>query len=442
MEQKELSFEANVNRKDEQSLSNERIVLSISEIVDSVKNELQAKFRDIWIQGEISNLRRPSSGHLYFTLKDESSQLSAVCFRMRARYMKFQPEDGMDVVVRGSVSVYVPRGQLQFMVEQMEPLGRGALQVAFEQLKARLEAEGLFDPAHKRELPLLPSKVGIVTSSSGAAIQDILRVLRRRNDRVSILLYPTRVQGEGAAAEIAEAIERLSRRPDIDVIIAGRGGGSLEDLWPFNEEIVARAIYDARVPVISAVGHEIDFTISDFVADLRAPTPSAAAEIVSGKREELLSRVSALSRQCQQLISLQIASRKAQYQALIGRRAFIDAQSRVRMLIQSLDELRFRLTGVVPSVMERRRVSLVQNDKDLRQLTLFLLKTQRQGIENWTERLRAYSPQQVLDRGYAIVTSASGAIVRAPREVSSGEKIQVRVAKGVFSARREEDNGV
>jgi exodeoxyribonuclease VII large subunit len=442
MEQKELRFEANVNRKDEQSLSNERMVLSISEIVDGVKNELQAKFRDIWIQGEISNLRRPSSGHLYFTLKDESSQLSAVCFRMRARYMKFQPEDGMDVVVRGSVSVYVPRGQLQFMVEQMEPLGRGALQVAFEQLKARLEAEGLFDPAHKRELPLLPSKVGIVTSSSGAAIQDILRVLRRRNDRVSILLYPTRVQGEGAAAEIAEAIERLSQRPDIDVIIAGRGGGSLEDLWPFNEEIVARAIYDARVPVISAVGHEIDFTISDFVADLRAPTPSAAAEIVSGKREELLSRVSALSRQCQQLISLQIASRKAQYQALIGRRAFIDAQSRVRMLIQRLDELRFRLTGVVPSVMERRRVSLVQNDKDLRQLTLFLLKTQRQGIENWTERLRAYSPQQVLDRGYAIVTSASGAIVRDPQEVSSGEKIQVRVAKGVFSARREEDDGV
>jgi exodeoxyribonuclease VII large subunit len=441
MEQRELSFKANVNRKDEQSLSNERIVLSISEIVNGVKNELQAKFRDIWIQGEISNLRRPSSGHLYFTLKDESSQLSAVCFRMRARYMKFQPEDGMDVVVRGSASVYVPRGQLQFMVEQMEPLGRGALQVAFEQLKARLEAEGLFDPARKRELPLLPSKVGIVTSSSGAAIQDILRVLRRRNDRVSILLYPTRVQGEGAAAEIAEGIEHLSRRPDIDVIIVGRGGGSLEDLWPFNEEVVARAIYDASVPVISAVGHEIDFTISDFVADLRAPTPSAAAEIVSGKREELLNRVSALGRQCRQLISLQIASRKAQYQALIGRRAFIDAQSRVRMLIQRLDELRFRLTGVVPSVTERRRVSLVQNEKDLRQLTLFLLKTRRQGIENWTQRLRAYSPQQVLDRGYSIVTLASGAIVRDPQEVSAGEKIQVRVAMGEFSARKEEDDG-
>jgi exodeoxyribonuclease VII large subunit len=441
MEQRELSFKAKVNRKDEQSLSNERIVLSISEIVNGVKNELQAKFRDIWIQGEISNLRRPSSGHLYFTLKDESSQLSAVCFRMRARYMKFQPEDGMDVVVRGSASVYVPRGQLQFMVEQMEPLGRGALQVAFEQLKARLEAEGLFDPAHKQELPLLPSKVGIVTSSSGAAIQDILRVLRRRNDRVNILLYPTRVQGEGAAAEIAKGIGHLSRRPDIDVIILGRGGGSLEDLWPFNEEVVARAIYDASVPVISAVGHEIDFTISDFVADLRAATPSAAAEIVSGKREELLNRVSALGRQCRHLISLQIASRKSQYQALIGRRAFIDAQSRVRMLIQRLDELRFRLTGVVPSVMERRRVSLVQNEKDLRQLTLLLLKTQRQGIENGTQRLRAYSPQHVLDRGYSIVTLASGAIVRDPQEVSAGEKIQVRVAKGEFSARKEEDDG-
>jgi len=441
MEQKELSFTANVSRDDKRSFTDERVVLSISEIVNSVKAELQAKFRDIWIKGEISNLRRPSSGHLYFTLKDETSQLSAVCFRLRARYLKFQPEDGMDVVVRGSASVYTPRGQLQFMVEQMEPLGRGALQLAFEQLKARLEREGLFDSAHKKELPLLPAKVGVVTSSSGAAIQDILRVLRRRNDRVNILLYPTRVQGEGAAAEIAGGIEYLSKRSDIDVIIVGRGGGSLEDLWAFNEEVVARSIYDAAVPVISAVGHEIDFTIADFVADLRAPTPSAAAEIVSGQREELLSRVTALSRQCRQLISLQLASRKAQYQALIGRRGFIDAESRVRMLIQRLDELRFRLTGVLPTVMERWRVSLKQNEKDLRQLTLFLLKTQRQGIENWTERLRAYSPQQVLDRGYAIVTSDSGAIVRDPREVSKGERIQVKVARGEFSARKEEDDG-
>jgi len=441
MEQKELSFTESASLNDKQNLSDERVVLSISEIVNSVKAELQAKFRDIWIKGEISNLRRPSSGHLYFTLKDESSQLAAVCFRLRARYLKFQPEDGMDVVVRGSASVYTPRGQLQFMVEQMEPLGRGALQLAFEQLKARLKREGLFDPAHKKELPLLPAKVGVVTSSSGAAIQDILRVLRRRNDRLNILLYPTRVQGEGAAVEIAGGIEYLSKRSDIDVIIAGRGGGSLEDLWPFNEEVVAWAIYDARVPVISAVGHEIDFTISDFVADLRAPTPSAAAEIVSGKREELLSRVTALSRQCRQLISLQLASRKAEYQTLIGRRGFIDAESRVRMLIQRLDELRFRLTGVLPSVMERWRVSLKQNEKDLRQQTLFLLKTQRQGIENWTERLRAYSPQQVLDRGYAIVTSASGAIVRDPQEVSNGERIQVNVARGEFSARKEEDDG-
>jgi exodeoxyribonuclease VII large subunit len=429
MEQQQLSF------------TEERIVLSISEIVNDVKNELQGKFRDIWIQGEISNLRRPGSGHLYFTLKDDSAQIAAVCFRLRARYLKFQPEDGMDVVVRGSASVYTPRGQLQFMVEHMEPMGRGALQLAFEQLKERLETEGLFDVAHKKELPVLPSKIGVVTSSSGAAIQDILRVLRRRNDRINILLYPTRVQGEGAAAEIAAGIQFLSDRPDIDVIIAGRGGGSLEDLWPFNEEVVARAIYEAKVPVISAVGHEIDFTIADFVADLRAPTPSVAAEIVSGKREELLNQVKALSRQCRQLISLQLASRKGKYQELIGRRGFIDAQSRVRMLIQRLDELRLRLTGTLPLVMERWRVSVDQYEKDLRQVTMFAMKARRQRIEAWKERLRAYSPQQVLDRGYAIVSLATGEIIRDPAKVSPGERIRIKVSKGEFTARKEDDDG-
>lgn len=441
MEQKKLSFTEDLRLDDRRAPRGERIVFSISEIVNSIKDELQVKFRDVWVKGEISNLRCPSSGHLYFTLKDEDSQLAAVCFRLRARYLRFQPEDGMDVVVRGSVSVYLPRGQLQFMVEQMEPLGRGALQLAFEQLKERLAREGLFDPAHKKELPLLPSKVGIVTSSSGAAIQDILRVLRRRNDRVSILLYPTRVQGEGAASEIAEGIGYLSNRKDIDVIIVGRGGGSLEDLWPFNEEVVARAVYNSTVPVISAVGHEIDFTIADFVADLRAPTPSAAAEIVCGKREELLARVTALRRQCKQLISLQLASRRALYQSLIGRRGFVDTQSRIRMLIQRLDELRFRLNTVIPSILERRKLSLGQMEKDLRRSAILLLKNQRQRTENWTQRLRAYSPQQVLDRGYAIVSSAAGSIVRDPAEISAGERIQVRVAKGVFAARKEEDDG-
>ena len=264
----------------------QRQVYSVSELTQRLKGLLETQFPDVWVAGEISNLRPATSGHLYFTLKDSNAQLRAVCFRSQARYLKFKPRDGVSVIARGRLSVYEARGEYQLLVELLEPAGLGALQLAFEQLKAKLAAEGLFDTARKKPLPVLPRTVGIVTSPSGAVIRDILRVLRRRYRNMNALLYPVRVQGEGAAQEIVQAIEHLNRRGGVDVMILARGGGSLEDLWAFNEEDVARAIAASRIPIISGVGHESDFTIADFVADLRAPTPSAAAELVVHRKQD------------------------------------------------------------------------------------------------------------------------------------------------------------
>ena len=260
-------------QQQELKLFEERQILSVSQVVHGVKVQLETKFRDIWVRGEISNFVTPGSGHQYFTLKDNEAQMRAVCFRSQNRLLKFRPENGMDVIARGTVSVYPPRGEFQLIVETLEPVGPGALQLAFEQLKTRLESEGLFDQKHKKDLPLLPAKIGVVTSPTGAAIQDILRVLWRRNDRLNVLIFPAKVQGTGASAEIIQGIEYLNTREDVDTIIVARGGGSLEDLWAFNDEALARAIFGSRIPVISAVGHEIDFTIADFVADLRATHP-------------------------------------------------------------------------------------------------------------------------------------------------------------------------
>jgi exodeoxyribonuclease VII large subunit len=417
----------------------ERRILRVSDLVGELRVELESRFRGVWIQGEISNLRRPGSGHLYFTLKDDEAQISAVCFRLRTRYLKFQPEDGMDVVVRGSVTVYPARGQLQVMVEHMEPLGRGALQVAFEQLKARLQAEGLFDPEHKKKLPLLPVRIGVVTSPTGAAIQDILRVLQRRNDRVGVLLYPARVQGREAAREIAAGIACLDARPDVDVIIVGRGGGSMEDLLPFNDEVVARAIFKSERPVISAVGHEIDFTIADFVADLRAPTPSAAAEIVCGRREELQSRVRLLTGRGGQAVRFQLHRHRGRFDRLVRSRGFVDAESRVRFLIQRLDEVRIRLQSSLGPLRERLQGRLRQLSRDLERSVSLLLRSRRQRLTAASEKLNAYSPLLVLQRGYAIVTSADGRVVRDPNAVQAKELIHVRVVGGSFRARKERD---
>jgi exodeoxyribonuclease VII large subunit len=419
--------------------TDEQQVLQVSELLERVRRETESQFRGVWIQGEISNLRRPGSGHLYFTLKDRDSQLAAVCFRMQLRYLRFEPEDGMEVVVRGTVTVYPARGQLQVVVDHMEPQGRGALQLAFEKLKAQLFAEGLFDPVRKRPLPLLPSRIGVVTSPSGAAIQDILRVLQQRNDRVSVLIYPARVQGREAAAEIAAGIRYLDSRPDIDVIIVGRGGGSLEDLWPFNEEVVARAIYAAETPVISAVGHEIDVTISDFVADLRAPTPSAAAELVCGRWEDLDERIRQLSRRLLQSIRLHLAGKRQALARLTGSRGLVDVEARVRLIAQRLDDLTERLRVALPPLLRDRRMRIDLLDRELQRRIEQRLQNLRHLLQSRLERLKAYSPMLVLERGYAIVTDSGGRIIRSPEAVAVKELIHVRVARGEFRARKEPD---
>lgn len=427
MEQLFLNFEAA-----------ERRIYKVSELVSEVRRELEGGFHDVWVQGEISNLRKPPSGHWYFTLKDKDAQIAAVFFRLRNQLLRFDPEDGMDVLVHGSITVYPPRGQLQMLVETMEPLGRGALQLAFEQLKAKLHAEGLFDPARKKKLPLLPRRIGVVTSPSGAAIQDILRVLKRRNDRIDVLIYPTRVQGKGAAEEIVAGIDYFNTRDDIDVLIVGRGGGSLEDLWPFNEEIVARAIFRSRIPVISAVGHEIDYTISDFVADLRAPTPSAAAEIVSAHREELLRRVENLERRAAQAVRYLLQGFRQRLERLRRSRGFVDAETRVRFLLQRLDEARLRLQGSLGPLLERLRRRVDDATRALQHGMELLLTGAEHRLERLQGQLEAFSPLRVLDRGYAIVTNAAGRVVREPDDVQPKELIHVQVKGGRFDARREE----
>jgi exodeoxyribonuclease VII large subunit len=314
----------------------------------------------------------------------------------------------------------------------------GALQIAFEKLKGRLNKEGLFDPSTKKKLPLLPSRVGVVTSPHGAAIQDILRVLRRRNDRLNILIYPARVQGAEAPAEIVRGIQYLDRLEDIDVIIVGRGGGSWEDLWAFNEEIVARAIFEAETPVISAVGHEIDYTIADFVADARAATPSAAAEVVSGTREELRQAIAALSGNLRQAIRLVLASKRGSLQRLASNRGFVDAESRLRLYAQRLDELSNRLGRVGPNTWKARREHLSGLTKDFLLQTEFRLQEAKKELEGFNQQLAAYSPLAVLERGYAIVSRKDGWIVRSPADLSDEEVMDVRVSEGSFRARKED----
>ena len=426
----------------ELNLFKERRILSVSQVVHSVKSQLESQFRDIWVRGEISNFKTPPSGHCYFTLKDSDAQIRVVCFRMQSRHLKFAPEDGMDVLARGSLSVYPPRGEFQLVVEYMEPVGRGALQVAFEQLKDRLGKEGLFDPAHRQKLPLLPTRIGVVTSPSGAAVQDILKVLKRRNEKLSVLIFPVRVQGAEAAREITRGLKYLNTRSDIDVIIVSRGGGSIEDLWAFNEESVARAIYNSSIPVISAVGHEVDFTIADFVADLRAATPSAAAEVVSEVRAELLTRTQDLIRRAAQGLRLLLLQKRRRIQQLASSRAFLDAESRLKLLSQRLDELHARLASTLPRLLEPARRRNGEASRDLMQRMRLFLQQKRQSIESWGRQLGAFSPLAVLERGYAIVTTQTGEIVRDPVQVTGRETIDIQVARGRFRAKKEKERGI
>ncbi len=424
------------------TLSETRRIVSVSQLVNDVKIQLETNFRDFWVKGEISNLATPPSGHIYFTLKDSSAQLQAVCFRMQARYLKFQPEDGMELLARGSVSMYPPRGQVQLIVEHLEPVGSGALQLAFEQLKKRLQKEGLFDVSHKKALPLLPSRIGIVTSPTGAAVQDILRVLQRRNDRLDVLIFPVTVQGAAASQEICAGIRFLDTQTEVDAIILARGGGSTEDLWAFNEERVALAIFQSEKPVISAVGHEIDFTIADFVADIRAATPSAAAELVSGVRKDLFNQVEHLRRRSSQSIQLIVKQKQHRLRQLTASRGFVDAETRLRIFLQRLDELSSRLSKAIPLFLVSLQTQLATQSKELGRQADLQLQFNQQRLQSATQRLQAYSPLAVLERGYAIVTTPEGTIVRDSSQVVDGDELNIQLARGRLRAKKEGDHGV
>jgi exodeoxyribonuclease VII large subunit len=440
-------------------LFDQRKIYTVLEITSEIKHALE-KYGIIWIQGEISNFKHHTSGHMYLSLKDDRAQIKAAFFRNNNCYLKFRPEDGLEVLVRGRLSVYEPRGDYQVIVEYMEPKGLGSLQLAFEQLKEKLRNEGLFDEDHKVALPLLPRKIGVVTSPTGAAIQDMLRILKRRNASLHILIFPARVQGAGAAEEIASGIRYFNSRDDIDVIIVGRGGGSIEDLWAFNEEIVARAIYASDVPVISAVGHEVDFTIADFAADLRAPTPSAAAEMVSGAREELLSTVRSLFGRLSQSARLLFEKRRSALERLARSRAFNAAPNMIRDLEQRFDEATLRMqqamTRFATSLRHRERIAqarlagidlrmLIRSKSERlsrsRQLLAANLRAglqrKRAGLEVAAGRLNALSPLAILARGYAICRDARGILVRYAESVRSGDGVRITLAQGELDCRVE-----
>ncbi len=433
-------------------LFEQRKIYSVSEITTEIKRSLD-KLGIVWIQGELSNFKHHSSGHMYFSLKDQRSQVKAACFRNQNRYLKFRPEDGMEVLVRGRLSVYEPRGDYQIIVEYMEPVGLGSLQLAFDQLKEKLRKEGLFDDDHKIPLPLLPQRVGIVTSPTGAAIRDILRILKRRNASLDVLIYPAKVQGAGAAEEIAAGIGYLNTRQDIDVIIAGRGGGSIEDLWAFNEEVVARAIYQSELPLISAVGHEVDYTIADFVADLRAPTPSAAAEMVSGAREDLRINVNSLMGRLYQAIRRGIEQRRMVLERLAHNKAFTVAPNKIRDLQQRFDEgtlrmaqamhrfaasvrhrermLAMRLSTIdLPRLVNDRKDNLAQQYQGLIAAMKSRLQRDRARFEIAAGKIDALSPLGILKRGFALCRDAEGRIIKKAVEVDKGDSVRVTLASG------------
>jgi exodeoxyribonuclease VII large subunit len=385
----------------------EQRVYSVSELTKAIKGELEEQFSSIWVEGEVSNLATPQSGHTYFTLKDESSQIRAVIFKYMGSRLKFQLENGMQILARGGVSVYEPRGEYQLIVDYAEPRGAGALQLAFEQLKKRLAEEGLFDKKYKKPIPLLPKKIGVVTSPTGAAIRDILNIVTRRFANVHILIAPVRVQGTEAPSEIVRAIETLNRLPDVDVLIVGRGGGSLEDLWAFNDETVARSIFTSRIPVISAVGHEIDYTIADFVADLRAPTPSAAAELVVQNKENLIYTVNTLLTRLQNTLVNFISRLKETAEQYTLR--LQDPRKRISELQQRIDDLQHRFITVFQHYLEKKRYQL----------------------EAAVGKLNSLSPLALLARGYAICRNATTLqVIKAVSEIELGEDVLVRISKG------------
>lgn len=404
----------------------ERKPLTVSQLTNSIRISLESRFAAVWVEGEISNFKDHSSGHWYFTLKDQNAQLRAKCFRSANTRIRFRPANGLKVRARGKLSVYAPRGEYELVVDALDPVGAGALRVAFEQLRDRLQAEGLFARELKRPLPVFPRRVGIVTSPAGAALKDILNVMSRRTRTVHVLFSPAKVQGDSAGPQIARAIQlinqyheralREGRTADlVDVLIVGRGGGSTEDLWAFNTEEVARAIRKSVIPIISAVGHETDFTIADFVADLRAPTPSAAAELVAAREDELCSSLDRLGRQMARLMRFRIVDLRSRVQEQALSHAFDEVKSQLRNARRRYDAASGACTGAIE----------------------FSIQEARERLGRAAVSLDALSPLAVLQRGYAIAQDASGKPVRDAASVAAGDELTVRLAKGKLNTRVE-----
>jgi exodeoxyribonuclease VII large subunit len=435
----------------------ERRIWSVRDLVASVRTHIEREFADAWVEGEISNFRAQNSGHLYFTLKDENSQISVVVFRSSARLLRFRPTDGMQVVVRGRVTIYEDRGQLQITAEYVEPKGAGALQIAFEQLKAKLETQGLFDSTRKKPIPPLPASIGIVTSPQGAALRDILHILHRRHHTVNVLIYPAQVQGEAAPIEVAAGVRHFNKTRNVNVIIVARGGGSAEDLAAFNDEALARVVAESVLPVVSAVGHETDFTIIDFVADLRAPTPSAAAELVIRSRQEVEEQVEGLDGRLEKAMRYQLLMARQRLTELAQHGAFGRMMDLIRRRQQKIDDLVYRLAHAQRGVLETQRrrfealaaavrhydlrlvLSGVRKELDAKVASMAaaarsLFLQRRSRLERLTSQLEALSPVAILERGYALVFDSSGKLLKDSAQVKQGDDVAARLARGQIIA--------
>lgn len=439
-----------------ESASQSRHVFSVTELNNAARRLLEGQFPAVWIEGEISNLVLPRSGHLYFTLKDDSAQVRAAMFRGNNVHLNFRPKDGVQVLLRGRLSLYAPRGDYQLIVDQMEEAGLGALQRAFEQLKARLQAEGLFDDARKRPVPLRPARIGVVTSPTGAAIHDILSVLQRRFPLTDVIVYPALVQGNDAPTQICAAIAKACARNECDVLIVGRGGGSLEDLWCFNDEKVARAIAASTLPIVSAVGHQIDFTIADFVADLRAPTPSAAAELLSADADEWMNTLAGYEQWLEDWISDLLERQRERLQWLT--RQLKHPGKRLEEHNQRLDELDLRLRQGIQRTLQLQGSQLATARARLQSRTplhalntctrrldtlsvnlqksmIQTLRNQTRDIAHLAQRLNTVSPLNTLGRGYAILQTGTGAVIQNSEQVQVGQTLTARLHRGELLCR-------
>ncbi len=436
----------------------ERRIWTVRALVSAVRTHLEREYSDCWVEGEISNLRIPDSGHLYFTLKEESAQIRVVMFRSSAKLLRFRPENGLHVTVRGRITVYEDRGELQISAEFMEPQGAGALQLAFEQLKARLEAEGLFDTSRKKPIPPLPLRIGIITSPQGAAVRDILNILARRHHSASVLIYPAQVQGDPAPIEVTAGIHHFNRTREVEVIIIARGGGSAEDLAAFNHEGLARAVAASKIPVISAIGHETDFTIVDFVADLRAPTPSAAAELVIRSRQEIEAQAEELYRRLDRAVRYRLLMARQELSERTQHGAFARMMDGIHRRQQALDEVSFCLERAERQLVERchrrwetasaavrhydarQRLAATRQRLDAQTASLASaaharLLAGRAALDRRTAALKALSPVAILNRGYALVFDANGQLVKDAERLHPGDDISARLARGSIRAR-------